>query len=261
MNISSEGKKLTLLSIGGSDPTGAAGILADMRTFQQLDTKGVAIITAVTSQNSNKLIEIVPMSPRTINFQASSILSEYAIHGIKLGMLVNEQIIEAVCDLVSQLPGVPVVLDPVLRSSSGYDLLEPEAIIPLAKELFPLCSVVTPNVYEAEVLSNLSVRSIDSVKEAARAICSRGARAVVIKGGHLPGDEAVDVLYDRYEFRLFEAKRSNTMIKRGKGCIFSSSLAVNLARGFNLPKSVEMSKSFVAQARDDKLFFLYTKNK
>lgn len=242
--ISEGNLPVTVMAIAGSDPTGAAGIMRDCLTFHDMRAQPVGIITAVTAQNSSGLFSKVVMSPEMIELQAAAIISEYDVSAVKIGMLGNRDVMEAITEVLLQLPQVPVVFDPVLRSSSGFDLYDGD-YDELAYRMFPLVSVVTPNISEAEVFSQHSITDVNSMKEAARIIGGRGAPSVIVKGGHCEGDECPDVLYTGGAFHVFPSERKAGLVRRGKGCIFSSALAVRLGRGFPLERSVQSAKSFV----------------
>jgi len=242
-----EEKPARLLIVAGSDSSGGAGIQADLKTASALGVYGMTAITALTAQNTEGVFGVVETDPEFVALQMTVCFDDVGCDAIKTGMLSNTGIIEAVADVISQHPGTPLVVDPVMVSKSGSPLLDPRAVSALREKLLPLAAVVTPNLDEAAALVGRAVGGLDEMKEAARAIHGFGAHSVVVKGGHLEG-EAVDVLYDGREFAEFATARVATRNSHGTGCIFASALAAGLALGKTLRESVSLAKEFVTVA-------------
>lgn len=221
----------TCLTIAGFDPTGSAGVLADFETFKALSIDPTAVITAITAQNNKRVISVEALSPRLIADQFNALKKPAAI---KIGMLANAAIIRRVAKLIPRK--VPVVLDPVLRASSGRALLEPIAIPVLIKTLLPLCTVITPNRAEA---SKLLGRKITDPKQAASDLLALGPKAVIITGG-----AKYDVLADSRGVKVIEGKRARGTA-RGTGCRHSSALAVYLAKGRTIRQAARQARQYV----------------
>lgn len=240
----------TVLTIAGSDSVAGAGIQADLKTFAALGVYGVSAVTAVTAQNTSGVAGILALPSETVQAQIEEVARDVQISAVKTGMLANAAIVEAVSAAVARLPGTPVVVDPVLASGGAArrTLLAPEAVSILKTRLLPLAAVVTPNVAEAEALSDVRVDSIDSAREAATRIAGLGAAAVVIKGGHLTGPHAVDVLFHAGTFTELEAPRLDLGPVHGTGCAFASAVAAGLALGDDIPAAVQRAKQYVTGA-------------
>ena len=236
----------TVLTIAGSDPSGGAGIQVDLQTFHTLGVHGMTIITAVTAQNEKRFFSLNPVPSRLLREQIHSILETHRIDAIKIGMLGTEENVFAIYRFLEQNKEAKVVLDPVLKSSTGAVLLDPKGIAILREFLISHSTIVTPNLDEAEVLTKMKVRSIDGMKEAALHLYTvhKGVKAVLVTGGHLK-DEATDVFYDGKDWRLFPAARKFPRPVHGTGCALSAAIAAHLARGYSLERSVERSKEYV----------------
>ena len=236
-----------LLIVAGSDSGGGAGVQADLKTASALGVYGMTAITALTAQNTEGVFGVVDTDPEFVALQMKLCFDDVGCDAIKIGMLSNAGIIGAVADEISRHPGIPLVVDPVMVSKSGKPLLDPAGVSALREKLLPLSAVVTPNLDEAAALVGRPVSGIEGMKEAARVIHKLGAHTVVVKGGHLEG-EAVDVLFDGWEFVEFSAARIATSNSHGTGCIFASALAAGLALGKTLRGSVALAKEFVTAA-------------
>lgn len=236
----------TVLTIAGSDPSGSAGIQIDLQTFQTLGVHGLTAITAITAQNEQRFFSLNPVSSRLLREQLHAITAAHRIDAVKIGMLGTEENVLAVYRFLEQADIGRVVLDPVLKSSTGAVLLDPKGIAILREFLIPRSTVVTPNLDEAEILTRMKVRSIDAMKEAALHLHTvhKGVKAVLIKGGHLK-EEATDVLYDGRDWLLFPARRRYSRDVHGTGCALSAAIAAHLARGYSLEKSVDRAKEYV----------------
>lgn len=244
----------TALTIAGSDSSGGAGIQADLKTFQALGVFGMSAVTAVTVQNTQKVYAIQEMRPDIVHDQIACLFDDMPVHAVKIGMVADVALIEAIAralGAVDDLP--PVVLDPVMVSKSGYALLKPEAQAALIHHLFPLARVVTPNLPEAEALLGASIGDIAGMKSAAAAIAALGASMVVVKGGHLGGARATDVLYDGRRFELLESRWVDTKNTHGTGCTFSSAIAAYLARGVDFFNAVARAKKYISGAIENAL--------
>ncbi|HUI45884.1 MAG TPA: bifunctional hydroxymethylpyrimidine kinase/phosphomethylpyrimidine kinase [Nitrospirota bacterium] len=232
-----------LLSIAGSDPSSGAGIQVDLKTFQALGVFGMAIPAALTVQNSEGVFRVEPLPGRLLSSQLDALLSDIKPDAIKTGMLLTRQNVDAVAKTVKKFRVRNLVIDPVLRSSSGKMLMQLDAIEALRKKLIPLARVVTPNVPEAEALSGMSIRSDQDMDFAAGKILDSGPSYVLIKGGHRRGP-ATDTLYGGKTVLTFSTSRRKGEF-HGTGCVLSSALAVFIAVGFPVEKAVEKAKLFV----------------
>ncbi|MET1102354.1 MAG: bifunctional hydroxymethylpyrimidine kinase/phosphomethylpyrimidine kinase [Pyrodictiaceae archaeon] len=238
------------LTIAGSDSGGGAGIEADLKTFAALGVHGTVAITSVTAQNTYEVKAIHDIPPEVVEKQIDAIAEDMGVDAAKTGMLSNSDIIKAVARAVKR-HGFPLVVDPVMIAKSGAPLLKPEAVKTLTEELLPLATLVTPNRMEAEKLSGLTIRSLDDAKKAAKKIAEEyGAEAVIVKGGHLEGDESIDVLYHNGVFREYRAPRIKDGCTHGTGCSFSAAITAELAKGRSLEEAIEVAKKFITMAID-----------
>ncbi len=235
-----------VLTIAGSDSGGGAGIQADLKTFSAFGVYGMSVITAVTAQNSVRVNSIVGLDPKFVSLQFESVFVDIGIDGVKTGMLYSPGIVQVIARKLEQ-SRIPFVVDPVMVATGGEPLLEPGGLEIMKKELIPLATLVMPNIHEAEVLSEMTISSVDDMKAAARKIHSMGCKAVLVKGGHLSGD-AVDLLFDGEGFARFTAPRINTKNTHGTGCTYSAAVAANLAKGKSLKEAIKISKVFVTRA-------------
>ena len=239
------------LSIAGSDPSGGAGIQADLRTFAALQVYGCAVITALTAQNTVEIPAVFPVPADFVRRQIDVLFADVMVHAVKIGMLGTTAVIREVADaLRTYRPGV-IVLDPVLRASTGAALLDPDALTALLEELLPLATVVTPNAQEVGMLLGAAPPcSIAEARDAARALSRIGARAVLVTGGHV-GDSAscVDVLDDGETTREFSVSRiTGAVSTHGTGCTLSSAIAALMARGAELAHACAEGQVFVAES-------------
>jgi len=239
---------LCVLTIAGSDPSGGAGIQADLKTFAALGVYGASAITAVTVQNTMGVISVEPLMADVVTAQIEAVAGDIEVHATKTGMLATAAIVEAVTAAVDELDLPNLVVDPVLVATSGESLLDEDGVQVMKSELLPRALVVAPNLPEAEVLSGYRIRSMEDVQEAARRIHDLGPTAVIIKGGHGQDDLVVDVLYDGDRFLEFRTSRVPTPNVHGTGCTFASALATYLAQGLPLDQAAERAQSYVAQA-------------
>ncbi len=237
------------LTIAGSDPGAGAGVQADLKTFAALGVYGCSALTAVIAQNSARVTRVAPVDPAMVVAQIEAVAAECTPAAIKTGALATAAIVNALVRALGALKLPPPVVDPVVRSSSGTSLLDPAGVAALKARLVPVARVVTPNVPEAEMLSGVEIGGTGALREAARRIVRLGARAVVIKGGHLgPGSDAADLLYDGRAFVVLRAPRLPLGGAHGTGCAFSAAIAAYLARGADLESAVRGAKKFVTVA-------------
>ncbi|MCW4040039.1 MAG: bifunctional hydroxymethylpyrimidine kinase/phosphomethylpyrimidine kinase [Candidatus Bathyarchaeota archaeon] len=233
-----------VLTIAGSDSGGGAGIQADLKTFAALGVHGMSAVTAITAQNTVEVTRVEDVSPELIEAQIHAVITDIGVDAIKTGMLHTAKIIRVVSRLLTQ-DNVPTVVDPVMIAKSGARLLEEPAIQVLITDLLPKATVVTPNAREAETLSGLPVTTLKEAKEVARVIAHLGPEAVVIKGGHLPGPEAIDVVYYKNDFTVLKTQRVPSTTTHGTGCSFASAIAAELAKGSPLLTAIDAAKHFI----------------
>ena len=236
------------LTIAGSDSGGGAGIQADLKTFHQFGVFGTSVITAVTAQNTLGVRAWEALSPALITAQLAALAEDLPPAAVKSGMLGSAAVTGAVADAVTRY-GLPnYVLDPVMVASSGDRLLDADAERVVAERLIPLAQLVTPNLDEAAILAGCEVRSVDAMERAAGVLLERGARAALVKGGHLAGDVVVDVLASGGRIRRFEQPRLAARGSHGTGCTLSAAIAAGLALGAPLERAVESALDFVHRA-------------
>lgn len=235
------------LTIAGFDPSGGAGVLADVRTFAAFGVRAGAAVTSLTFQNDREFFGAVHQSAATVRRQVESLTQRYSIASAKTGMLPTAEVVLEVARLVRDQKLPPPVVDPVLVSSSGKRLMEDDAVSVLRSELFPVSRLVTPNIPEAETLTGMQVTSEVHMREAAAQIRNMGARAVLIKGGHLSGDLSIDLLDDNGEITVFRGERIAGAGRHGSGCVLSAAIAAGLGNGMTLENAVAQAKSFVLE--------------
>ncbi len=237
----------TVMAIAGSDSSAGAGIQADLKTFAALGVYGTSALTAITAQNTLGVTAVHELPPEMVAAQIDAVVGDIRPDAVKTGMLANATIIETVARKVKEHALPNLVVDPVMVAKSGAPLLQWEAVAALRQLLLPLATVVTPNLPEAAVLSGRELESKADIRRAAREIVALGARAVVIKGGHLEGDVAVDLLYDGRRFREYSAPRIETTSTHGTGCTFASAIAAFLTRGEPLAEAVGHAKEYLTE--------------
>jgi hydroxymethylpyrimidine/phosphomethylpyrimidine kinase len=240
----------TALTIAGSDSIAGAGIQADLKTFAALGVYGVSALTAVTAQNTRDVADIFALSPEMVRAQIDQIAQDVEIVVVKTGMLVTGDIVRAVAEAISELRQPSLVVDPVMAAGGqgARTLLAPEAVSILKDRLLRIATVVTPNVSEATALSGIHVDSLTSAREAAKRIAGTGVAAVVIKGGHLSGPDAIDVLFHAGTFLEIAAPRIEVDRLHGTGCTFASAVAAGLALGDDVPTAVHRAKRYISGA-------------
>jgi hydroxymethylpyrimidine/phosphomethylpyrimidine kinase len=247
------GQKLPVaLTIAGSDSGGGAGIQADLKTFAALDVHGTSAITCLTAQNPRRVLAIQPARPEIVRRQIEAVFAELRPDAVKTGMLYSTAIIRAVVKFFLQLPSrrrPPLVVDPVMISTSGAQLLEPSALHLLRNKLLPLAALATPNLPEAEVLVGRKLGTIEDLRFAARAIHGRFGCAALVKGGHLRGGrEAADIFFDGRNELLLTAPFIRGVSTHGTGCTYSAAVTGFLACGLPLPDAVVSAKEHITQA-------------
>jgi hydroxymethylpyrimidine/phosphomethylpyrimidine kinase len=237
------------LTIAGSDSIAGAGVQADLKTFAAFGIYGVSAITAVTSQSTVGVSDVFALPPEVVRSQIEQVNQDVEISAVKTGMLATAEIVALVADVVGRFRVLNLVIDPVMAAAAGArTLLAPEAVSVLKTRLFPIASVVTPNVAEAMALSGTTVDSLDSAREAAKRIVDLGPAAVVIKGGHLAGTHATDLLFHAGKFTEFTAPRFMFGPIHGTGCTFASAIAARLAVGDDISEAVQRAKHYVTGA-------------
>lgn len=236
-----------VLTIAGSDSSGGAGIQADLKTFSAHGVFGMSVITAVTAQNTQGVFAVQDITPDMIACQLDAIFTDINVDAVKIGMVSQIQTIKVIAEKLNQYKPKHIVVDPVMVSKSGFDLLSPDAKEVLIQELLPLATVVTPNLPEAEVITGRRIATIKEMEEAAVLIHSLGAKAVLVKGGHLEHD-ATDVSYDGVKFTYYKGTRISTNNTHGTGCTLSSSIASNLANDDQLNEAITKAKDYITLA-------------
>ncbi len=235
------------LTIAGSDSGGGAGIQADLKTFTAFRVFGLSVITGLTAQNTQGVHGVELPATEFIAAQLRAVLEDIGADAVKTGMLATGEIIRTVAAVVREYGLTNVVVDPVMIAASGDALMQHEAAPVMREHLFPLATVVTPNLDEATFLCERKIRTIAEMQEAARAIHAMGPRYVLIKGGHLPGDRVVDLLFDGRDFVRRESPRIPGEF-HGTGCTLSSAIASGLAKGLDVPEAVATAQAYIALA-------------
>lgn len=241
------GKPPVVMTVAGFDPSAGAGVLADIKTISAFGCYGIAAVTSVTHQNTQIIAGACNQTPASLRQQMSMLFDDFDVAAIKTGMLPTEEIVKEVATLVSERD-LHVIVDPVLRSTSGQELSDERATEALLKYLLPLSSLVTPNVTEAERLSGTVIRDRRSMEQAASELRSRGARAVLITGGDSESDNCLDMLLDDQGTTVFDSGRVRSQHTHGTGCTLASAIACLMARGKTLRESIPIAKLYVTQA-------------
>ena len=235
-----------VLSVAGFDPSAGAGIVADLKTFAAHNCYGVAAITALTVQNTQGVASVQPVEPLVLRESILSLLSDGRVKAVKIGMLWNQVTAAVLPEILDANPDLPAVLDPVVRSSNNFPLLDAAGMEFVRRQLLSRVAVVTPNLAEAAALAEMPVDNLESMKAAARKLVELGARAVVVTGGHL--EKAVDLFFDGTKMESFAGDRIKPDNTHGTGCTFSSAVAANLALGRQLRDAVVLAKAYVVEA-------------
>ncbi len=242
--------KPVALTIAGSDSGGGAGIQADLKAMEANGVFATSALAAVTAQNTETVAEAHDLPPSLVAAQIDAVADDMDVQAAKTGMLSNPEIIETVADRVEAHALQPFVVDPVMISKTGFKLLQDEAIETLLDALLPLATIITPNVHEAVHLTDLEeIETVDNLRAAAEALYEKGPDAILVKGGHLAGEEdAIDVLVDGTGMHTFSVPRIDTPHTHGTGCTYASAIAANLAKGHELRTAVDRAKRYVTGA-------------
>lgn len=234
------------LTVAGSDSGGGAGIQADLKTFQCWGCFGMSVITALTAQNSVGVSAVYKVACEFVAAQMEAVLGDIGVDALKCGMLSDAEVIGAVAEVLERYPAPPLVLDTVLVAKSGDPLLEDEAVEVMVEKLFPRAALITPNAVEARRLTGIEVVDEDSMHAAAEKLQAMGAAGVLVKGGHLEGDELLDLLaLPGGETKLFRGRRIHTKHTHGTGCTLSAATAAGLARGMELAEAVAAARRYL----------------
>ncbi|ASN03555.1 bifunctional hydroxymethylpyrimidine kinase/phosphomethylpyrimidine kinase [Virgibacillus necropolis] len=238
----------TVLTIAGTDPTGGAGIQADLKTFQEREVYGMSVVTSIVAQNTVGVQDVEHLPADFIQKQIESVLVDISPDVIKTGMIATSEMMVIIAEAIDKY-SIPYVIDPVMVAKSGDHLMDVNSKQTMIDRLLPLATVVTPNIPEAEVLLSESIESVAEAEDAARRIVHElGANAAVVKGGHHVNDEAVDVLYDGAGIHRFPTARINTKHTHGTGCTYSAVIAAELAKGNSVYDAVKTAKLFITDA-------------
>jgi hydroxymethylpyrimidine/phosphomethylpyrimidine kinase len=237
-----------MLTIAGSDSSGGAGIQADLKTAAALGVYGASVITALTAQNTLGVHGILPVPAEFVVAQYDAVVSDLDVRAVKIGMLGDAALVEAVAEMLERRPVPFVVLDPVMVATSGDRLVPEDAVAAIRSRLLPLATLVTPNRPEAQALTGERVDDAAGMTRAAHALLDLGARAVLVKGGHSDGADADDLLLAAGDEQWFRARRVDSPHTHGTGCTLSSAVAAGLARGATLPDAVAAAKAFLTRA-------------
>ncbi|TRW25152.1 bifunctional hydroxymethylpyrimidine kinase/phosphomethylpyrimidine kinase [Flavobacterium zepuense] len=236
-----------VLTIAGSDPSGGAGIQADLKTFSALGCYGMSVITALTAQNTLGVTGIHSIPPHFVAEQLETLLQDITPLAIKIGMVHTPQLAGVIADCLLQFPNIPVVLDPVMIATSGDRLIENETVAAIIQKLFPLATVITPNMDEAALLAGTPVTSVADMQAAGKTILGLDTNAVLVKGGHLPSEQLTSLLFTSQSHRVTEytSQKIATKNMHGSGCTLSSAIAACLALGDALPQAVQKAQDYV----------------
>ncbi len=240
----------TALTIAGSDSGGGAGVQADLRTFAFHCVHGASVLTCVTAQNTLGVTKVEPITMPLIVGQIEAVMEDLAVKAVKTGMLLNSEIIEAVAEQLKQRNIKQLVVDPVMVSRTGAQLIDDLAVASLQDYLLPQALITTPNIYEAEILSGIKISTVEEMKQAAAIIHEKYSIAVVlVKGGGMPGkDRGVDIWFDGKTYQILTTTTVETKNTHGTGCTLSSAIAANLALGKDLWLAVQDAKTYVTTA-------------
>ncbi len=238
----------TALTIAGSDPSGGAGIQADIKTFEAFNIFGMSVVTSVTAQNRYGVRSRHDVPPSAVADQIDMVFEDTVPDAVKTGMLPDPGSVLAVAERMRRYGIVKLVVDPVVLSTSGDELSNPGAIEKLIEELLPLALLVTPNIQEAELLSGIDIAGGEDVNRAARAIQGKGAQCVLVKGGHLPDAECMDTLFDGRRFTFYKRDRIGGEVFRGTGCTLSAAITASLSRGEDIGRAVGSATDYISRA-------------
>lgn len=237
----------TALTIAGSDCSGGAGIQADIKTMTVHGVYAMSAITALTAQNTTGVAGVVEVAPTFLRKQIEMVFDDIRPDAVKIGMVPNSALMETIAECLTRYRAENVVVDPVMVATVGSSLMKAEAVETLKRKLLPLATLVTPNIPEAEVLSGLKIKTENAMIDAAKLISERYGCAVLLKGGHSVND-ANDLLYFDGDIQWFHGKRIDNPNTHGTGCTLSSAIASNLAKGYDLPNSIQRAKEYISGA-------------
>jgi hydroxymethylpyrimidine/phosphomethylpyrimidine kinase len=239
---------ITVMTIAGFDPSAGAGVLADIKTISAFGCYGVAAITSLTLQNTQGVFGAYHQTREVVRGQLEPLFDDFDIVAIKTGMLPTREVIEEVASAISARSIEHIVVDPVVRSTSGYDLIDDRALASLIDLLFPLATIVTPNRAEAERIAGAEIKESSQMEQAAKKIFSLGSQAVLIKGGDIKDEKSTDLLLDASGSVAFGSERVNSTNTHGTGCTLSSALACLLASGYPLREAVPIAKQYIVES-------------
>ena len=241
------------LTIAGSDSSAGAGIQADLKTFSALGVYGLTAVTCVVAEVPGKVSRIEQVSARMVRDQIEVLAKNFQIGAIKTGLLCSAEIVSAVANAIRGIKGlrgrrIPLVIDPVMIASSGDRLLKPAAIDVYEDQLFPLATLITPNLDEAALLIGIKIKDREQMEKATKDLASKYRAAILLKGGHLRGDNAIDLLFHKNKLTEFSARFVRGIATHGTGCTYSAAIAASLASGLPLEKAIRRAKKFVTQS-------------
>lgn len=237
----------TALTIAGSDPSGGAGLQADLKTFLTNGVYGMSVITSVTSQNTTGVSGVFDLPPEVVASQLDAVFSDIFPDSVKIGMVSSDEIIFVIAEKLKQYGAKNIVLDTVMVSTSGCPLLKDSAKAALIDKLFPLADIITPNIPEAQILSGINIKTENDMLNAAKEISDKYKVRVLLKGGHLT-DDASDIFYDCACYRRYSIARINNPNTHGTGCTLSSAIAANLANGMDFDNAIRRAKDYITGA-------------
>ena len=240
--------KIPVLTIAGSDPSGGAGIQADLKALSANNVFGMSILTSITAQNTCGVSSVFHLPSSIIQAQLDAIFSDISVTTIKTGMLATVEIMTTVSHALATQRIEHLVVDPVMVAKGGHVLLDNEAISTLKDALCPQATLITPNIHEAEVLSGTTIKTLAEARNAAKIIHQLGCQHVLIKGGHLSEQPGTDLLYDGRFFRMFKAEFIQTKHTHGSGCTLASAIAAQLAKGKSMADAIEAAKTYTTEA-------------
>ncbi len=237
-----------VMIIAGSDSGGGAGIQADLKTCSAFGVYATTVITALTAQNTVRVKSIYPVDPSFVEEQIEAIMEDIGTDAVKTGMLDRKEIIEVVSKALKKWKIEKVVVDPVIVAKSGDALLREEAVKYLVELLFPMAYVITPNIPEAQAILGMAIESLEDMKKASQRLRDFGSKFVVMKGGHLRANKAIDILYDGKNFTIFETEKIPSQNTHGTGCTFASAISALIAKSLSVEEAVKRAKEYVTEA-------------
>lgn len=235
-----------VLTIAGTDPSGGAGIQADLKTFSALGCYGMSVITALVAQNTQGVRAIHSVPPSFVNEQLIAVMEDIRPGAIKIGMVHTPELVEVIAATLKQYPDIPVVFDPVMIATSGHRLIEEPTVEAIIKQLFPLVAIITPNMDEASFLINEKIETVDDMKAAGEKIMKLGCNSILLKGGHLKSEKLTSLLFDESGLTAtYESDRIETKNVHGSGCTLSSAIAAYIARGGKPAAAVSLAQEYI----------------